>query len=241
MRFLNRKGFMNKYAFTLAEVLITLGIIGVVAAVSIPGLIQNYRKHVLKTSFLKSVSTVQSAISLSLDEYGIDSLEEMSEEDFNTHFLPILLSHLKVSKMRPKYNQITNFSKSTPFNTCLNNHKKDSYLLLSGMTICFRQGGYIGNYGELGWTVNFDINGESKPNRAGFDVWELEIKQNAQPYYAPTGMNYCAMAPHKYNDDWYDTGGGYTHQSNGRDCAYYAMNNKCPDGSNREYFDCLPK
>ena len=34
----------NKKGFTLAEVLITLGIIGVVAALTIPGLIANHRK-----------------------------------------------------------------------------------------------------------------------------------------------------------------------------------------------------
>ena len=37
-----------KNAFTLAEVLITLGIIGVVAAMTLPAVIQNYRNHVQK-------------------------------------------------------------------------------------------------------------------------------------------------------------------------------------------------
>lgn len=35
----------NTKAFTLAEVLITLGIIGVVAALTIPGLITNFQKR----------------------------------------------------------------------------------------------------------------------------------------------------------------------------------------------------
>ena len=34
----------NRPGFTLAEVLITLGIIGVVAAMTLPGLVQNYQK-----------------------------------------------------------------------------------------------------------------------------------------------------------------------------------------------------
>ena len=38
-------------AFTLAEVLITLGIIGVVAAMTMPALIANHRQAVLKTQF----------------------------------------------------------------------------------------------------------------------------------------------------------------------------------------------
>ena len=46
------------YGFTLAEVLITLGIIGVVAALTMPSLIANYQKMVLKNQFKKAYSTV---------------------------------------------------------------------------------------------------------------------------------------------------------------------------------------
>ena len=52
-------------AFTLAEVLITLGIIGVVAAVTIPTLIQNYRKHVVETRLEKFYSMINQAIQMS--------------------------------------------------------------------------------------------------------------------------------------------------------------------------------
>lgn len=45
--------------FTLAEVLITLGIIGVVAALTIPGLMTAYKAHQLRSQFLKSYSTIQ--------------------------------------------------------------------------------------------------------------------------------------------------------------------------------------
>lgn len=50
--------YMNfKYsAFTLAETLITLGIIGVVAGLTIPTLISNYRKHVVETRLEKFYS-----------------------------------------------------------------------------------------------------------------------------------------------------------------------------------------
>ena len=36
----------TKFGFTLAEVLITLGIIGVVAALTLPSLVTNYQKQV---------------------------------------------------------------------------------------------------------------------------------------------------------------------------------------------------
>ena len=49
-------------AFTLAEVLITLGIIGVVAALTLPNLIANYKEKVLITAAKKSYSTIVNAI-----------------------------------------------------------------------------------------------------------------------------------------------------------------------------------
>ena len=61
---------MNKKGFTLAEVLITLGIIGVVAAMTLPTLIQNYRKHEVETKLAKVYSVVNQAIKLSTVEYG---------------------------------------------------------------------------------------------------------------------------------------------------------------------------
>ena len=45
---------IRRVAFTLAEVLITLGIIGVVAAMTMPVLFANYQKLVLKNQFKKA-------------------------------------------------------------------------------------------------------------------------------------------------------------------------------------------
>lgn len=45
-----------KKAFTLAEVLITLGIIGVVAAITIPGLMENVRNRDLQAQLKKTYS-----------------------------------------------------------------------------------------------------------------------------------------------------------------------------------------
>lgn len=59
-----------KKAFTLAEVLITLGIIGVVAALTLPVLIQNHRKHVVETRLEKFYSTINQAITMAEAEYG---------------------------------------------------------------------------------------------------------------------------------------------------------------------------
>lgn len=60
----SEESLTRKLAFTLAEVLITLGIIGVVAAMTIPTLMTNVKAKKLRTQFLKSYSIVQQAFKL---------------------------------------------------------------------------------------------------------------------------------------------------------------------------------
>ena len=57
-------------AFTLAEVLITLGIIGVVAALTLPTLIQSHRKQIIETSLAKFSSEMNQAILMSVKDNG---------------------------------------------------------------------------------------------------------------------------------------------------------------------------
>lgn len=62
---------MKKYfGFTLAEVLITLGIIGVVAALTIPTLIKNHQKHVYETKVKQTYSLVSNALEAARADYG---------------------------------------------------------------------------------------------------------------------------------------------------------------------------
>ncbi len=61
-----------KFGFTLAEVLITLGIIGVVAAMTIPTLIANTRSQQYRSRFKKTVSTLSQAARMSQAQYGFD-------------------------------------------------------------------------------------------------------------------------------------------------------------------------
>lgn len=53
-------------AFTLAEVLITLAIIGVVAAMTIPGVIVRTNQQEFKTGFKKAISVLNQAITMNL-------------------------------------------------------------------------------------------------------------------------------------------------------------------------------
>ena len=63
---------VRRFAFTLAEVLITLAIIGVVAAMTIPTLITNYQKVSQVTKFKKAYATLDNGFKLMLAQEGVE-------------------------------------------------------------------------------------------------------------------------------------------------------------------------
>ena len=65
----------KRFGFTLAEVLITLGIIGVVAAMTIPTLISNTNGAQFKTAYKKALSTLNQAVLMNI---------AMEDTDFST-------------------------------------------------------------------------------------------------------------------------------------------------------------
>lgn len=73
----------GKKAFTLAEVLITIGIIGVVAALTLPSLVANYRKKVVETRLAKFYSIINQALELSENDNGPKEYwDEMGKSGF---------------------------------------------------------------------------------------------------------------------------------------------------------------
>ena len=73
---------LNKAGFTLAEILITIGIIGVVAALTIPVLMQNSNSKKFTTQFKKSLSTLNQAAIGAQAQYDMDysTLTTISED-----------------------------------------------------------------------------------------------------------------------------------------------------------------
>ena len=73
---------LNKTGFTLAEILITIGIIGVVAALTIPVLIQNSNSKKFVTQYKKSLSTLNQAAIGAQAQYDMDysTLTVISED-----------------------------------------------------------------------------------------------------------------------------------------------------------------
>ena len=79
-----RKKFTPPYslkAFTLSEVLITLVIIGVVAAITVPTLFSYYQEQAIKSSLEKNYSVLKQA----LERYYIDNGERLAPVG-NEHF-----------------------------------------------------------------------------------------------------------------------------------------------------------
>ena len=88
-------------AFTLAEVLVTLGIIGVVAALTMPSLISHYKKQEVETKLKRFYTNINQAVKLSEVENGpveywnipqsseIGTVEE-AEECYNRYFAKYL-------------------------------------------------------------------------------------------------------------------------------------------------------
>ena len=62
----------KRFGFTLAEVLITLGIIGVVAAMTIPTLISNTNSAKFKSQYKKTLSTMNQAALMATAQYDLD-------------------------------------------------------------------------------------------------------------------------------------------------------------------------
>lgn len=61
---------INKPAFTLAETLITLGIIGIVAVLTLPGILVKRQKNISATRLKQTYSQLYQAFKTAESEYG---------------------------------------------------------------------------------------------------------------------------------------------------------------------------
>ena len=81
--------------FTLAEVLVTLGIIGVVSAMTVPSLVQNYQRQSYVTQLHKVYNELQQAFVQVVTENNAIDLREAGLGT-QTNIKPFLQNHFKV-------------------------------------------------------------------------------------------------------------------------------------------------
>lgn len=185
----------KKFAFTLAEVLITLSIIGVVAALTIPTLIQKYQKIVLVNQLKKAVSVVENGFRKAMADDGVDKLEDTSlfREEGSIAF----------SGYRPtlKYNLDKYFKiiKNDEYGTIPINYKyldgfkyaqppQFASIYLSDGIILYTSGFYRTTFSgsptaSLGGIL-IDVNGEKGPNQYGRDMFNFNLANNGRLYPA---------------------------------------------------------
>ncbi len=188
---MNMKDFKRK-AFTLAEVLITLGIIGVVAALTIPTLIQNSNSRKFVTQFKKSVSTLDQAAISAHAQYDMDYslLTSVSEDstcasdtiaDNKYTMCGLLNNTLSAQTYAGKYGNVKGANGKTSYTATVRSFPIDDFLFFSlsdGSFVAFNPnatkcGIGVGNVmttsditnGPLQNCLGFiDVNGPTPPN-----------------------------------------------------------------------------
>ena len=235
--------YYKKQGFTLAEVLITLGIIGVVAALTLPTIITKYQHKALETAFKKSYSNLMQALIYAEPELITDITGGGVVGDDSEFY----------SKLWEKYNIVKNMTKNNIFamdqiyssrgvgNIKSYNKKQDAdvgcaqkphLMAVDGTSV-----GGMYNCGAM-W-VNVDVNGPyKKPNALGHDIFYFGVDTTKKQIF-PLGIN-------KVHSYWnFGTQSRYcskdsTDAKNGYGCTAFALENKCPDDPSKTYWECLP-
>ena len=184
-----KKGaIMNKRTgFTLAEVLITLGVIGVVAAMTLPTLIKEYQKHVWVNQLKKSVSTIENGFKMAMAEDEVDNLADtelfksLNNSNYNGNSNNVVFENNL--KKYFKFVTIENTSKP-PYKT-LNNPSAPPFgvskemIFTDGSSLVFFNNGPNGHFFANNNPVAdlvIDVNSTSqKPNMYGRDVFLLNF------------------------------------------------------------------
>ncbi len=212
----------SSFAFTLAEVLITLAIIGIVASLTIPSVVKNYKAVQYETALKKAESEINRAIYLMRYDLG----EDIKKSNFQTNtFKPLFMKYFNViedcnwsncyNKATPKYMNYANNAPAT--NTIFS---EGNFVVKKGML-------FMIDNDSSDLQVSVDINGYKKaPNRWGYDLFTFYLTDEGKfvpagaPNTARTSKNtYCSKES--------------TNGSNGIACAYWALTDK-------DYFKNLP-
>ncbi len=256
-----------KIGFTLAEVLITLGIIGVVAAMTLSSLIHKFQNKTLETQYKKTVSIVSQAILKAKADYGLDKFAEYctyypyasdsgkpydhAEECYQILFKSLL----NVQGQKNPYTQNEKFiNRHNDTIRTYNNKQTVTASDLAGIgftlfsTYVMPDGSYISfNIVEYNLHIGVDTNGSKKPNKLGHDIFIFYLDKNKDALsYKTKPQNLTDEELEGYEDGFQKERAGNpcnltsSQKGNGIGCSYYALRNECPYDSSKRYFECLP-
>lgn len=168
----------TKAGFTLAEVLVTLGIIGVISAMTIPSLITKYNERATVTKVKEVYSIIAQAMLLVEPEYGTPETWGLDTSFYtrqNAEKIGEVMKHgLKLS---------LDCGIQDPHKQCVTQNRYP-YLRGSGTTSSYNGDGFYkvvlsnGTHMWMGSTRNqvdffFDVNGSLSPNVVGRDVFAI--------------------------------------------------------------------
>lgn len=197
MNLINKNAY-KRNGFTLAEVLITLVIVGVVASLTIPTTINNVQKTQAVARLKKAYSTLVQAVNRSTIDNGHMTIWEMGSsgdgqaaDDFNKKYLTPYLSVMR--------NCGTSTSGNCNFSFSYLNSTTMQPLNSSWARFYLADGTFVATYAQnSGSTVRLqicvDINGQKQPNKMGKDIflYNLTIKESyiTEGKITPDGIGY---------------------------------------------------
>ena len=197
----------KKAAFTLAEVLITLGIIGVVAAMTIPTLIAKYQKKQILVQLKNSFSVVSNAIRLSEVDNGQMSIWPTGAEmDVNAYWSKYLKPYfanpvLCATKSDCGYDDDLDREKWSCGSRwgILTDDTRLLFRLKNGTIVFLPRNSHAQDGTPIyASQLYIDVNGASSPNECGKDVFMfIRTDKGIMPYSSPgkdcnTNPEFCA-------------------------------------------------
>lgn len=173
----------KKIAFTLAEVLIVVGIIGIIAEVTIPTLMASFKKQVAVTQLKATYSILNAALTRAGVDYGTD-INQWTIDNINsttsfsqTYLLPYLktVENCGTSNSATCAYDIYSLKNSAYYDTIRGGAGYYSFVLTNGALIAVTfwddSSPIVGNDR---FVIYIDVNARSKPNVVGKDVFLIE-------------------------------------------------------------------
>ena len=154
------------FAFTLAEVLITLGIIGVVAALTLPTLISKHQKKVYSAQLKKTINTIENGFRKIMADEGVDYIY------LTSIFEPFGTTYKINSEKFKQYFNLEYMPEDSLFNSVTNSWAEEVH----GMY--FDDGSCVGfkSTDQTYDIIFLDINCDRKPNIPGYDRFSMQYE-----------------------------------------------------------------